>query len=107
MNAALNHVTLETSLDNLIGCPITNWDVALLGDMFYDNDFTNMVSDWLEYLSSRKINVLIGDPGRFYLQNHPIKKQLIKVFEVELPEQSRLENNGLTQGFVWQLKHEI
>ncbi|XP_072033034.1 electron transfer flavoprotein beta subunit lysine methyltransferase-like [Amphiura filiformis] len=106
MNAALNHVTLETSTENFIGRHISDWDVILLGDMFYDNDFTNMVSDWLKYLSSFNTTVLIGDPGRFYLQSHPIKKQLTKVFEVELPEQSRLENNGLTQGFVWQLVKE-
>lgn len=102
MNAALNNITMETSKDNLIGSRNNDWDVVILGDMFYDEHFTNVIHDWLKYLAARKTNVLIGDPGRIYLQNHPIKRQLRKVFDVELTEQNKIENNGLTRGSVWQ-----
>ena len=103
LNAALNNVTIATSSSNLIGCIDNQWDIVFLGDMFYNRDFTDTVLDWLTYLADHDTEVLIGDPGRIYLQEHPIRELLTNIYKVNLPERCRMENNGLTQGFVWRL----
>ncbi|XP_030846997.1 electron transfer flavoprotein beta subunit lysine methyltransferase-like, partial [Strongylocentrotus purpuratus] len=106
INAALNGITLDTSAKNLICQPClkdNQWDVVFLGDMFYDKDFTNMVVDWLICLI-RKHNsrILIGDPGRVYLRDHPMRENLIKLFEIELPPNCVEENRGHSSGYVWE-----
>ncbi|CAH1232638.1 ETFBKMT [Branchiostoma lanceolatum] len=103
MNAKLNSVNLETSTDNLIGEGLHQWDVVFLGDMFYDEEFASTVSDWLKTLkqSNSSCQILIGDPGRFSLEEHPVKSLLFRVAEYELDEVCRRENNGLTLGGVW------
>ncbi len=101
MNAKLNNVELEINTSNLIGQVNAEWDVVLFGDLFYDQEFTNQLTDWIEKLHASKKTILIGDPGRIYFSNHPIKENLKLVFQVELHQQSKDENNGLTEGFVW------
>lgn len=104
LNAAMNGIALDTSTENLIGqTEIHNsqWDVVFLGDMFYDGDFTNTVADWLTHLRNRYNNqVLIGDPGRIYLRNHPMRDSLKKLFEIDLPPGCIEENRGHSTGYV-------
>ncbi|XP_033112501.1 electron transfer flavoprotein beta subunit lysine methyltransferase-like [Anneissia japonica] len=104
LNMLLNNVTLETSSENLIGHHYTNLDVVLLGDMFYDKDFSNMLNDWLKELAARGTTILVGDPGRVYLRDHPIRSKLLKLMDYELLEQCKRENNGLSNGYVWQFQ---
>ncbi|ELU13871.1 hypothetical protein CAPTEDRAFT_139974, partial [Capitella teleta] len=47
MNAKLNGTKLSISTDNFIGQPCQRWDVILLGDMFYDPKFADIVFEWL------------------------------------------------------------
>ncbi|XP_078599692.1 electron transfer flavoprotein beta subunit lysine methyltransferase-like [Branchiostoma floridae x Branchiostoma japonicum] len=103
MNAKLNCVNLEISMENLIGQGLHQWDVIFLGDMFYDEEFASDVSDWLKTLRhlNSSCQILIGDPGRFSFEEHPAKSLLGKVAEYELDEVCRRENNGLTVGGVW------
>ena len=103
LNAAENNVDVATTSQNLIGSPGNQWDVVLLGDMFYDRDFADTITDWLSQLAGDGTEVLIGDPGRLSLQEHPIRRRLEKVFEVELLPRCKVENYGMTQGFVWRL----
>ena len=101
MNSLLNNVTIETDTRNLIGMNNGSWDVIFLGDMFYDEEFTNYVTGWLQEMHSKGKDILIGDPGRVYLKNHPIKGRLKPVFSVDLMQHTMEENYGITQGFVW------
>ncbi|XP_022085640.1 electron transfer flavoprotein beta subunit lysine methyltransferase-like [Acanthaster planci] len=104
LNAEMNSVAMTTTSRNLIGRLADHWDVVLLGDMFYDKDFTDTVTDWLRCLADRGTEVLIGDPGRIFLRDHPVRDCLVNIFTVDLSESCRLENNGMTQGFVWKLQ---
>ena len=69
--------------------------------MFYSEDFANDVIDWLIDLHDQRKTVFIGDPGRIYFMDHPIRKMLKKVAEYELNPQSKSENNGMVSGCVW------
>ncbi|XP_077996233.1 electron transfer flavoprotein beta subunit lysine methyltransferase-like [Glandiceps talaboti] len=105
MNAQLNNVTMETSSQNLIGQTDQLWDTLLLGDMFYDTDFTSLVTDWLIRLISKKqCCILIGDPGRVFLNQHPIRGRLQKLAKYNLPEQCKEENHGFCEAVVWRLE---
>ncbi|XP_067668762.1 electron transfer flavoprotein beta subunit lysine methyltransferase-like [Haliotis asinina] len=104
LNADVNLCDITVDSRNLIGSVCNQWDVIILGDMFYDSEFVSCISDWLSHYLKAGTCVLIGDPGRLMFKNHQMKSQLTKLAEYELPEQSRLENNGLNTAGVWMLE---
>ncbi|CAH1801056.1 unnamed protein product, partial [Owenia fusiformis] len=67
VNAALNNVSVDTSTKDFIGETDIDVDIVFLGDMFYDQEFTNIVYDWITHLSRNGTRILIGDPGRVHL----------------------------------------
>ncbi len=102
MNCSLNKAdNVHINTKNLIGEVDTSWDILLLGDMFYDEHFTNTIADWMHKLHANGTEIFVGDPGRVYFTRHSVRQRLKEVFCVDLPEQSRWENNGLTQATVW------
>ena len=48
LNAALNNIKLHTSQENFIGQMEIQQDLILLGDMFYDDAFTDFVLKWVK-----------------------------------------------------------
>ncbi|KAL0811059.1 hypothetical protein ABMA28_010337 [Loxostege sticticalis] len=50
LNAEINDVSVETSMEDLIGTNCTEFDTILIGDMFYDEEFANILFDWLQRL---------------------------------------------------------
>lgn len=67
LNASLNGVSLETSTTDLIGASLSNYDLLLAGDMFYDAAFAARVLDWLRTLAQTGMKILLADPGRGYI----------------------------------------
>lgn len=104
MNCELNGVFVDTSADDVIGRQLQDWDIVFLGDMFYDSYFANLFSCWLPRLSQGGIDVLVGDPGRLPLSDHPLKKNLVSLYQCSLPENSLKENSGMSTGTVWQYR---
>ncbi len=68
-NAALNQVHVNLSRDDVIGLD-DGWDVVLVGDVFYEDELSRRIEEWLRTLHRRGAHVLIGDPGRSFL---PVK----------------------------------
>ncbi|XP_074839885.1 electron transfer flavoprotein beta subunit lysine methyltransferase [Carettochelys insculpta] len=103
LNCELNNVTPFPILTkNIIGTELKNWDLIVLGDMFYDEQLANSLHHWLrKCIKTQGTKVLIGDPGRPQFLGHHIHSQLHKVVEYSLPESTRQENNGLTSSAVW------
>jgi predicted nicotinamide N-methyase len=64
VNAALNGVSVECTVEDLIGRDDRAWEVVLAGDMFYDAELSERVLGWLSGLARRGALVLLGDPGR-------------------------------------------
>lgn len=91
INAELNCVEIETDTRNLINDPITDIDVIVLGDVFYDEDFAALLLPWIQRLVADGKLCLIGDPGR-----HALSKQLnLKLLaSYNLPERTCIENHG-------------
>ncbi|NXU78575.1 ETKMT methyltransferase, partial [Oreotrochilus melanogaster] len=103
LNCELNHMNpFPISIKNIINSEAGNWDLIVLGDMFYDEQLADGLHHWLrKCIRIQQTEVLIGDPGRHQFLSHSIHSQLHKVIEYSLPEYTRQENNGLTSSIVW------
>lgn len=98
LNAELNGVHLKWTASNLIGTD-ADFDVVLIGDMFYDPETAESISGWIKTLKGPEL-VLIGDPGR--QPSSTFTKSFAKlVAEYELPTECADQNNGYTTGYVW------
>ena len=87
LNAALNNVAITARLGDLIGAD-EGWDVALAGDVSYQKDMAEAVTEWLAALARRGALVLIGDPRRSYLA----QERLRSVAEYSVPATRALED---------------
>ncbi|KAL0860651.1 hypothetical protein ABMA27_010000 [Loxostege sticticalis] len=103
LNAKINDVSVETSMEDLIGSNCTEFDTILIGDMFYDEEFANILFDWLQRLRGEGKTILIGDPGRHGLTEK--RRQHIELIaKYPLPPESCIENHGFTETSLWRLK---
>lgn len=63
-NAALNEVTLEARLDDLLDGAAPAVDVVLVSDLFYEAELARRVITFLDRCLAAGIEVLVGDPWR-------------------------------------------
>ncbi|XP_078510058.1 electron transfer flavoprotein beta subunit lysine methyltransferase [Lissotriton helveticus] len=103
LNCELNKVKpVPMVTTNITGSDPENWNVVVLGDMFYDEHLADDLHYWLRQCIHRyKTKVLIGDPGRPQFVSHKIQRQLHRLVEYPLPECTKQENYGLTSTSVW------
>ncbi len=99
LNAAVNGADVRAMAGNIIGCA-SNWNVVLAGDVSYQRDMAEPISDWLRHLASTGTQVLIGDPGRAYLPRD--KLQSLARYEVPVPKS--LEDREIKLTEVWSFK---
>jgi predicted nicotinamide N-methyase len=99
LNAEANGVVLHPRIENLIGRD-GGWDVVLAGDVSYERDMARSVTDWLEALSKRGAEVLIGDPGRAYLA----RDRLEAIAEYRVPVTRALEDCEIKRAQVWRFR---
>ncbi|XP_066524356.1 electron transfer flavoprotein beta subunit lysine methyltransferase [Hoplias malabaricus] len=103
INCELNDLEpLSCLTENIIGSEPENWDLILLGDMFYDETLANDLHNWLRAcVRIHRTQILIGDPGRAQFESHSIKKLLHQLAQFELQDSIKEENYGLTSSTVW------
>ena len=70
LNAAANECDIAVTQDDVIGRP-GDWDLILVGDLFYERPLAERLLAWLQLLS---IPVLLGDPGRNYFPKDGVEK---------------------------------
>ena len=99
LNAALNAVTIAPRLGDLVGAD-ENWDVVLAGDVSYQKDMAEAVTDWLAGLARRGARVLIGDPGRSYLA----RDRLEAICEYRVPVTRALEDAEIKRAAVYRFR---
>ncbi len=86
-NAAENRVAVTPRLEDLTGAD-GGWEVVLAGDVAYEQDMADAVTDWLAALAGRGATVLVGDPRRTYFAHD----RLESVAEYDVPVTQALEN---------------
>jgi predicted nicotinamide N-methyase len=69
LNARANSVRVETRREDLLDSDPPAVDVVLAGDCWYEESFAGRVTEWLQRAAAAGIKVLIGDPGRRYLDH--------------------------------------
>jgi predicted nicotinamide N-methyase len=99
LNAAQNQVEVATRFGDLIGAD-EDWDVVLAGDVSYQKDMADAVTDWLGRLAKRGAQVLIGDPGRTYLA----RDRLQAIAEYRVPVTRALEDAEIKRAAVYQFR---
>lgn len=99
LNGRANDVALEIRSGDLIG-QIEHWDVVFAGDVSYERDLAKRVTDWLGELHQRGATVLIGDPGRSYLD----RDRLEPIVEYRVPVTRELEDSEIKKTQVWRFK---
>jgi predicted nicotinamide N-methyase len=99
LNAALNGVAIEAHLADLVDRD-ERWDTVLAGDIFYERDTAGKVTEWLFGLAGRGTAVLIGDPGRSYLE----KERLEPLATYAVPVTRALEDAEVKRSTVWRFR---
>ena len=69
LNAQANDLRIATTEKNLIGTA-PDWDVILVGDLFYERPLAEGLVAWLRPLGKM---VLLGDPGRTYFPRQGVE----------------------------------
>ncbi len=100
LNAEANGVSVTPVREDLIGQD-QGWEAVLAGDICYEKDLAERVTDWLLALSRRGATVLIGDPGRSYLP----REQLNRLEIYEVPVTRTLEDSEIKKTSVWEFRH--
>ena len=113
VNSELNNLNLSEKVkfisDNLLESDnlniLNNYDVILVGDMFYDQEIGDSVVSLCRNFKQTgdDKDVLVGDPGRWFLETSDIRDTSC-VAKYNLPEETRKENYGFHQGVVWRMK---
>jgi predicted nicotinamide N-methyase len=99
LNAEANGVTVSLREGDLVGRE-EGWDVVLAGDVSYERDMARAVTDWLEILARRGAHVLIGDPGRSYLDRY----RLERIAHYQVPVTRELEDSEIKDTGVYRFK---
>jgi len=99
LNAQANGVDLAVTGENLLSAPAPDTDVILAGDIFYERPLAEAVLAWLQAARSRGMDVVIGDPGRSYLQ----RDHLRKLADYSVPVTRELEDAEIKRTTVWAL----
>lgn len=96
LNAAANGVSVRFVAEDLIGTA-GGWDVVLAGDVFFDRGLAERLTPWFREQAARGIDVLIGDPGRYYLP----KTGLTALATYQVPVTRALEDAEVKKTTVW------
>lgn len=98
----MNNVHIDILSKNILFDDCSQWEVIIVGDMFYSKDIADVLWKWLEGLRNRGHTILIGDPGRhcFKPERH-LQNRLQKLEEYNLTENCCLENRGFSTASIW------
>jgi predicted nicotinamide N-methyase len=98
-NAAQNRVAVSARGEDLTGAD-EGWDVVLAGDVSYEKEMAEAVTEWLDGLARRGATVLIGDPRRTYLA----LDRLESVAEYGVPVTRELEDSEIKRTGVFRFR---
>lgn len=97
LNAARNDVAVAFRGDDLVGQALGSVDILLAGDVFYDKTFADALVPWFSALRRQGVEVLCGDPGRYYLPSQRMRA----LASYEVPVTRVLEDSEVKKTTVW------
>mmetsp|Transcript_21808 Transcript_21808/g.72108 ORF Transcript_21808/g.72108 Transcript_21808/m.72108 type:complete len:214 (-) Transcript_21808:185-826(-) len=104
MNAQLNQVEhVQAEHADVVGRSRRELDMPDLifaGDVMYEQELARHVGGWLMSLKEEGCRVLVGDPGRFFLD----RSRLHPTAAFQLPELVREGSNGFEEANVWEFR---
>lgn len=98
LNARANAVSPAFSCADMIGRD-EGWDTVLAGDVFYDAALSARLMPWFRTLRGRGCEILVGDPGRYYLPTSGM--EAIATYEVQVTR--ALEDAEVKRTTVWRI----
>lgn len=96
LNAAANQCRVVVRQDDLIGSGC-DWDVILVGDLFYERPLAERLLAWLGPLC---VPALLGDAGRNYFP----KERVERLAAYSVPTSRDLEDREIRESGVYRLK---
>jgi predicted nicotinamide N-methyase len=100
LNARANGVRIDVVRDDELDEPSPDVDVILAGDLWYEQALGERATAWLERAANAGISVLIGDPGRRYLE----RDRFTELAAYDVRSTTDLEDLGRTRATVYELK---
>lgn len=97
LNAAVNGVILETTSADILDYAPQDFDVVLVGDLFYERQLANRVQDFIDRAKATGTLVLIGDPSRSYFP----RDRFTQLAEYSVPVSRELEDSEIKRTAVW------
>ena len=95
LNAIANAVDIAVTQDDVIGTQ-GNWDLILVGDLFYERPLAERLLAWLKELQT---DALLGDPGRSYFPPSGVEK--LATYNVQVTRD--LEDREIRETSVYRL----
>jgi predicted nicotinamide N-methyase len=96
LNAAANSAIVTVTQDDLIGAE-GDWDMILVGDLFYERPLAERLLVWLKTLDRP---ALLGDPGRNYFPKTQVER--LALYNVQTSRD--LEDREIRETAVYRLK---
>jgi len=96
LNAAANALEIAVTQEDMIDAP-ADWDVILVGDLFYERPLAERLLAWLGPLN---VPALLGDPGRNYFP----KGRTEKLASYSVATTRDLEDREIRETGVYRLK---
>lgn len=100
LNAALNGVTLQLVLGDVIDDPCDDIDVVLAGDVFYDRSLSLRSMRWFRELATGGKPVIVGEAGRY----HRPKADLMPRGAYDIAETAEIEDDGVRHTNVYAIR---
>jgi predicted nicotinamide N-methyase len=97
LNAEANGVALQATGADLLAAPPAQFDLVLVGDLFYERPLAERVLAFLEAARAQGAAVLVGDPRRSYFPTEQFKQ----VVEYAVPVTRDLEDMEIKRTAVW------
>jgi predicted nicotinamide N-methyase len=99
LNVEANGVTVEVTGEDLLVAPPGEWDVVLVGDLYYERQLADAVSSFIDAAAAKGTLILIGDPQRNYFP----RTKFQKADEYQVPVTRELEDALIKNTAVWRL----
>ena len=99
LNAAANDVHVTTTADELLSSAPQDYDVVLVGDLFYERLLADRVLSYIDAARAQGALVLIGDPRRNYFP----RDRFTQIAEFRVPVTRELEDSEIKRTAVWQV----